>query len=89
MNWEHKIEIRVILIASMTTVISLIISFNYPSLQILVLTILTILLPVTYQIGHIISKEIIRARNEADFFILEKSIEEIKRENRLLKEEVV
>ena len=82
---EYKIEIIVIILASMTTILALIISFNYPNLQILVLTILTLLLPVIYQIGHIYSKESIREKNEQDFLVLENTIEELEEENRELK----
>jgi hypothetical protein len=82
---ESKIETITIILASMTTIISLILSFNYPKLQILILTILTILLPVIYQIGHIFSKESIKYKNEQDYIILENIIEELEEENRYLK----
>jgi len=85
---EHKIEIIMIICASMTTILALIISFNYPNLQILILTILTILLPIIYQIGHIYSKESIREKNEQDYFVLEDTLEELEEENQSLKDEI-
>lgn len=85
---DYKIEVVVVvIIASMVTILWLIISFNFPNIQILVLTILIILLPVIYQIGHIYSKESLKAKNEQDYFVLENTIEELEEENQFLKEQ--
>jgi len=70
---EHKIEILMIIFSSMATIIALIISFIYPKIQILTLTILTIILPLIYQIGHIYSKESIREESNKDYSIIEES----------------
>ncbi|MCK4650150.1 hypothetical protein KAT36_02865 [Candidatus Pacearchaeota archaeon] len=83
---EYKIEITIILVALFCTISVLLISNQFPNKQILALTILTLLLPTIYQIGHIISKEYIRAKNEHDFSILQNTIEIIKEENKDLKE---
>ena len=45
---ENRIEIITIIIASMSTIVGLIISFTFHKTQILILTILTILLHVIY-----------------------------------------
>ena len=45
------------------------------------------MLPLIYQIGNIYSKESIKQKNEEDYFILEKMIEELEKENEKLKEE--
>ena len=58
----------------MFAILALIISFIFPSLQILVLTILTILLPMIYQIGHIKSKAVIRKNNQIDYSTVEETI---------------
>ncbi|MBU3923401.1 MAG: hypothetical protein KJ592_00630 [Nanoarchaeota archaeon] len=78
---SSKIEIVIVLLALFFTISSLIISFLFPELQILVLTILTLLLPGIYQIGHIIAKEYIRAKNEKDFSELQYFTDVIKKEN--------
>ncbi|MBT4135979.1 hypothetical protein HOD75_01280 [archaeon] len=85
---EHNVEVIMIITASMTTILALILSFNYPELQILILTILTILLPVIYQVGHIYSKELIKEKNEQDFLILEHNIEFLESQNNLLKQQI-
>jgi len=85
---EHKIEILMIIFSSMATILALIISFLYPIIQILTLTILTIMLPLIYQIGHIYSKEAIRKKKDKDYSIIEESnlekedyIQELEEEN--------
>lgn len=77
---ESRIDILVIIIASMTTILALIISNIFPKLQVLILTILTILLALIYQVGNIYSKETIKAENEKDFLELEIATEELKEE---------
>ena len=84
---ENRIEIITIIIASMSTIVGLIISFTFHKTQILILTILTILLPVIYQIGNIFSKECVRNKNKDDLNIFEEAIEELEYKNRLLNEE--
>jgi hypothetical protein len=84
---ENRIEIITIIIASMSTIVGLIISFTFHKTQILILTILTILLPVIYQIGNIFSKECVRNQNKDDLNIFEEAIEELEYKNRLLNEE--
>ena len=86
LNKDNRIDIITIIIASMLTVIGLIISFSFLNLQILVLTILTILLPVIYQIGNIYAKESVRNENKRDLNILENLVEELEQENRDLRE---
>jgi len=85
---EYRIEILTIIFSSMTTILALITSFIFPEIQILVLTILTIMLPLIYQIGHICSKEAIREKNDRNYSIVEESnkdkdsyIEELEEEN--------
>ena len=85
---EHKIEILTIILSSMTTILALIISFIYPKIQILTLTILTIMLPLIYQIGHIYSKKIIEEKNNSNIRFLgefntekDEYIEELEEEN--------
>ena len=72
----------------MATILALIISFIYPGIQILALTILTILLPLIYQIGHVYSKEAIRDQNDRDSSIVkelglkkDRYIQELEEEN--------
>jgi len=79
-------EIIVILIALFFTISSLVISYMVPQLQVLVLTILTLILPATYQIGHLISREIVRGKNEMDFSEAQDMLEELEDENVYLKE---
>jgi hypothetical protein len=81
MKEEPRIDVIIILIASMTTIFSLIISNILPKLQILILTILTILLAMIYQIGHIYSKEKIKETNEKDFLEIDMAMEELEDEN--------
>ena len=81
-NWT---DIVTIILASISTIIGLIISFNHPNLQILTLTILMVLLPIIYQIGNIISKEYVRQENNEDFNILEESLDNLEKENIELK----
>ncbi len=83
---ESRIDILIIIIASMTTIFSLIVGRLFPDFQVLVLTILTILLALIYQIGNIYSKENIKEENEGDFLILDTEIEKQKREIDSLKE---
>ncbi len=80
MKREPRIDIMGIIFASMTTILVLIISNIFPSLQILILTILTILLALIYQIGNIYSKETIKENNERDFLELDRVMEELKNE---------
>lgn len=70
---EDRIEILTIVFSSMATILALIISFNFPKIQILTLTILTIVLPMIYQIGHIKSKAAIREKKDRDYSIVEES----------------
>ncbi|MAH49332.1 hypothetical protein CMI37_26130 [Candidatus Pacearchaeota archaeon] len=85
---ENRIDITTIIIASMSTILGLIISFILPNVQILILTILTILLPVIYQIGNICSKESVRSQTKNDLNILEEAVEDLEYENNLLNEEL-
>ena len=85
---EYKIEIIMILIASSSTIVTLILSFLFPEIQILLLMILTVWLPVVYQIGNVYVKESIRAKNEHDFSVLENVIEDLEDENKDLIREI-
>lgn len=85
MKKESRVDIIIILIASMTTIFSLILSNLFPNLQVLNLTILTILLALIYQIGNIYSKEIIKEENERDFLEIDMAMEELENENNKLK----
>ena len=89
MNQDNRIDIITIIIALLSTIFGLIFSFLFPETQILVLTILTVLLPVIYQIGNILSKESIRDENKRDSNILGESLEELKTENENLKEKLI
>ena len=64
---EYRIEISIVLIALFCTISALLISNELPNKQILVLTILTLLLPAIYQIGHTIPKEYIREKKRTRF----------------------
>ena len=85
---EYKIEIIMILVASSSTIVTLILSFLFPEIQILLLTILTVWLPIVYQVGNIYVKESIRAKNEYDFSVLENVIEGLEDENEDLMREI-
>ena len=85
---EHEIDVLIIFIAFFSTATTLILSFIFPEAQITLLTILTVLLPVIYQVGNIYSKESIRAKNEEDYSVLEGTIETLENENKNLKEKV-
>ena len=85
---EYRVDIVVVLIALLCTVLSLIISFLFPVLQILVLTILTLMLPAIYQIGHIFGRECVRAKNEYDFSELQFVMGNLRGENKRLKKEL-
>ena len=85
---EHEIEVLMLLFATLCTISALIISHLYPEIQVLTLTILTVLLPMIYQIGHIYSKVVIRKQQEKDIeFLNEESemkddyIEDLENEN--------
>lgn len=78
MKEESRIDIIVIIIASMTTIFSLIISNIFPQIQVLVLTILTILLALIYQIGNIYSKETLKENNQKDLLEIDIAMEELK-----------
>ncbi|MBU0467226.1 MAG: hypothetical protein KJ718_04485 [Nanoarchaeota archaeon] len=82
---DNRVDVIAIIIASLSTILGLITSFAFPRTQVLVLTILTILLPVIYQIGNIFSKKCVRNENKEDFNVLEDAIEEIENENEILK----
>lgn len=85
---EYRVDALVIILASMTTILFLIISFVFPELQILLLTILTILLPVIYQIGNMYSKESIRKQNQEDLEIIEEVLEDLEDENERLRRKI-
>lgn len=85
MKKESRINAIIILIASMTTILSLILSNVFPKLQVLILTILTILLALIYQIGNMYSKETIKEINEKDFLEIDMVMEELENENYELK----
>ena len=85
---EYKIEIIMILVASSSTIVTLILSFLFPEIQILLLTILTVWLSIVYQVGNIYVKESIRAKNEYDFSVLENVIEGLEDENEDLMREI-
>lgn len=82
---EYKIELTIILIALFSTISTLIFSNLFPNKQVLALTMLTLILPAIYQIGHIFSKEVTRAKNEQDFSFLQDIVENITIENNELK----
>lgn len=82
MNTEdYKIEIVIVLIALFCTVFALVVSYWFPELQILVLTILTLLLPAIYQVGHIFIKEYTRGKNERDYSNLQYATDNLIMEN--------
>lgn len=85
MKREARIDIIIIIIASMTTILALIISNIFPQLQVLILTILTILLALIYQVGNIFSKETIKDENENDFLEIDIAMEELENERDIFK----
>ncbi len=88
LNKENWADILTIIIASTITISGIIVSFIYPNTQILILTILTILLPIIYQIGNIISKECVREENNNDYNILEEALDELEEENLKLRNKI-
>lgn len=78
---ENWVDIIIISLASISTIAGLIFSHIYPTLQILILTILMVLLPIIYQVGNIISKQCVREENNTDFNLLEEAVDELEKEN--------
>ena len=82
---EEHIEAFVILFASLLTITSLVYSYIFPELQVLILTILAVFLAAIYQIGYTYAKQYIRSKNERDFVILEEMIDQLEEENSQLR----
>jgi len=85
---DYKIEVIIILVALFCTISSLIVSYLFPWVQILVLTILTLLLSAIYQMGYVFVKEYTRGKNECDYSRLQFVMQNLREENDGLKKKL-